>query len=82
MGHLQQDQYADNFQPNSFNGLAVYDPLKCAARVGDIGFFLKDGSYFCVTNAIDSKARCLISRYVLSKPRTHRIEIGLSFESK
>lgn len=50
---LLQDEYADNFKPNSFNALAIYDPSKCSARVGDIGFFMQDASFCRILNAFD-----------------------------
>jgi hypothetical protein len=58
MSPSPQDEYEQNLSHSDF-GLPIYSPfpfLETSGRVGDVGFFEKDGSYFCLANAFDSEA--------------------------
>jgi hypothetical protein len=52
----QQQEYADDLMPNKFGAVPVSVPFRCDAtsgKVGDVGYFLPNGSYYHVINAFD-----------------------------
>src|SRR5216117_1343013 len=57
MPRSPQDEYAENLKNNNL-GLPIYRPIPCvenSGRVGDVGFFQRDGVYCCLANAFDAK---------------------------
>ena len=57
MPRSPQDDYAENLKNNDF-GLPIYHPIPClenSGRVGDVGFFQRDGVYCCLANAFDAQ---------------------------